>query len=100
MPLLRRSRFCSGVVLTHVFVIILAPCVPFAGLLSILTTIGLIVVCVIALTGPVYCNKIGEDGTLVRWTTANRIGAVIVLLSLIGSYGALLYWIFSRVNGE
>lgn len=42
------------------------------------------VACIICLTGDVYNNKVKKDGTLSRWSTANKVAALIILLIQIG----------------
>jgi|GEM_PF-6716758 len=96
VPILRRNGFCSGVLIAHVIVMFLSCCVPFVSLFGIFTTIGVIVVCCVVLTGPVYYNKHRKDGTLAIWSRGNKVAAVILLLIFVGSYGGLVYWLISN----
>ena len=76
----------------------LSCCVPLVSLFGIFTTIGVIVVCVVVLTGPVYYDKRLRDGTLKVWSKGNKIAAVILLVLFVGGYGALVYFLFA--NGK
>jgi hypothetical protein len=95
VPLLRRNGFCSGVLVAHVGVMFLGGCVPLVSLLGIFTTIGVILVCFVVLTGPVYYDKRNKDGTLKTWGKGNKVAAVILLLLFVGGYAALLYFLVS-----
>lgn len=37
-------------------------------------------VCIIALTGDIYYKRMDKDGKLARWSTANKIAAVILIV--------------------
>jgi hypothetical protein len=37
-------------------------------------------VCILCLTGDIYRNKVGEDGSLVRWYWPNKLAAVLLLV--------------------
>jgi hypothetical protein len=93
VPWFRRTGTCSGAILAHVAVMFLGFCVPGAGLLGIVTTMGVIAVCIVVLTGPVYYNKRRKDGTLKTWSAANKVAAVILLLLFVAGYGAVLYFL-------
>jgi hypothetical protein len=95
VPWYRQNGFCSGVVLAHVIVMFLGGCVPLVGLFGIFTTIGVIAVCAIVLTGPVYYDKKTKDGTLKQWSAGNKVAAVILLVLFVGGYGAIIYWLYS-----
>lgn len=95
VPLLRRNGFCSGMCVAHVAVMFLGGYEPLAGLFGLFTTIGVLVVCVVVLTGPVYYDKRKKDGTLRKWGIGNNVAAVILLLLFVGGYGALFYWMLS-----
>lgn len=64
VPWYRRNGFCSAIIVAHVLVMFFGGCVPFVSLLGIFTTIGVIGVCVVVLTGPVYYDRRRKDGTL------------------------------------
>jgi hypothetical protein len=98
VPFYRRNGFCSAIVIAHVIVVVFSGCVPLVGLVGLFTTIGVIIVCVVVLTGPVYYNKRRKDGTLKTWSRGNKVAAVILLVLLVGGYGALVY--FLRVSGK
>lgn len=95
VPLYRRNGFCSAVLVTHLVVGFMSNFVPLIGLLGIFTTIGVIAVCVIVLTGPVYYNKHNKDGTLKTWSGANKVAAVILLILFVGGYGFLMYYLYT-----
>lgn len=96
VPLLRRNGFCSGVLLAHVAVMFLGGCVPFVSLFGLVTTVGVLVVCFVVLTGPVYYEKRGKDGALKQWSKANKVAAVIILVLFVGGYAALMYFLLSK----
>lgn len=96
VPWYRRNSFCSGVCVAHVIVLVLGGCIPFASLLGIVTTLGVLAVCVIVLTGPVYYDKRRKDGTLRTWGAGNKVAAVILLVLFVGGYAALLYFLFAN----
>ena len=93
LPVLRRNEFCSGIILAHVAVMFLGGFVPYGRFLGIFTTIGVIAVCVSVLTGPVYYNQLLPSGVLKTWGKANKVAAVILLLLLVGGYGAIMYFL-------
>ena len=84
--------------MAHVIVMFLGGCIPLAGLLGIFTTVGVITVCVTVLTGPVYYDRIGPDGTLAQWSRANKVAAVILLVVFVGGYGFIMYFAFTRLG--
>ncbi len=98
VPLLRRNGFCSGVLVAHVGVMFLGGCVPLVSLMGVFTTVGVIAVCVVVLTGPVYYDKRKKDGALKTWSRANKVAAVVLLLLFVGGYAALIYFLVS--NGK
>ena len=93
LPWYRKSGVCSGIIVSHLVVGILGRCIPFIGLLGILTTLGVIAVCVSVLTGPVYYDKQRKDGTLKAWSRGNKVAAVILLVLFIGGYVALMWYL-------
>jgi len=95
LPMLRKSGVCSFIIVSHLIVGIVGRCVPFVGLLGLLTTLGVIAVCISALTGPIYYNKRKKDGTLKTWSWGNKIAAVIILIIFIGGYAALMWFLFA-----
>ena len=65
--------------------------------IGIVTTIGVIIVCIMALTGPIYIRQLAyKQGGLEQWGIANKVAAVVILLLFIGGYGSLIYWLFFR----
>ncbi len=95
LPWYRKSGACSFVIVSHLIVGIVGRCIPLVGLLGILTTLGVIAVCVSALTGPIYYDKRRKDGTLKTWSWGNKIAAVIILILFIGGYAALMWFLFA-----
>ena len=93
VPWFRKNSFCSAVLVAHVFVMCLGGCIPFASLIGVLTTIGVIAVCGIVLTGPVYYSKRKKDGTLRTWSKGNKIAAVILLVLFVGGYASLIAYL-------
>ena len=91
VPWHRRNGVCSAVLIAHLIVLLLGGCVPLVSLLGIFTTLGVIAVCIVVLTGSVYFNKRRKDGTLRTWSAANKVAAVILLVLFVGGYGALVY---------
>jgi hypothetical protein len=67
-------------------------CLPILVLVGIFTTLGVIAVCAIVLSGPVYYNKHRKDGTLRTWSAGNKVAAVILLLLFVGGYVATVYY--------
>ena len=98
VPWYRRNGLCSAIIVAHVVVMLLGGCVPFLSLLGVFTTIGVIGVCVVVLSGPVYYNKRRKDGTLAAWSGGNKVAAVILLILFVGGYGALLYYLVSNAR--
>jgi hypothetical protein len=96
IPWYRRNDTCSAIVVAHIVVMLLGGCIPLLSLLGIFTTIGVIAVCIVVLTGPVYYHKLGEDGTLKTWSGGNKIAAVILLVLFVGGYTALVYFLGAR----
>ena len=90
VPWFRKNSFCSATLVWHVLVMIVGGCIPFVSLLGVFTTIGVIAVCVIVLTGPVYYKKRKKDGTLRTWSKGNKIAAVILLILFVGGYASLI----------
>ena len=66
VPWLRKSGTNS---LFLVFHIITLGCLPF-----------LLITCLILVTGDIYYDKAGPDGTLDVWSTANKVIAFLLLL--------------------
>jgi hypothetical protein len=95
LPWYRKSGVCSGIIVSHLVVGLLGRCVPLIGLLGLLTTAGVIAVCVSALTGPIYYNKTKKDGTLRTWSKWNKLAAVVILVLFIGGYAALMWFLFA-----
>ncbi len=42
--------------------------------------LGAIGVCIVVLTGPVFCNQKRSDGTLRGWSKANKLAPAILLV--------------------
>lgn len=95
VPWYRKSGVCSFIIVSHLIVGIVGRCVPLVGLVGILTTLGVIGVCISVLTGPIYFNKVKKDGTLKTWGWGNKIAAVIILILFIGGYVALMWLAFA-----
>jgi len=53
-------------------------------LLGLVTGVSLIITTIVLLTGDIYYNKLDKDGMLKKWSVANKVVAVILLLSWIG----------------
>jgi hypothetical protein len=98
VPWYRRNSFCSTICIAHVVVMLVGGCIPFLSLFGTFTTIGVIVVCVVVLTGPVYDNKRRNDGSLATWSGANKIAGVILLVLFVGGYGALIYYLVANAK--
>lgn len=96
VPWYRRSENCSRVVFAHVIVLLLSGCVPFVGLLGIFTMTGVMAVCIVALTGPIYYARQTSDGTLATWGVANKVAAVILLVIFLAIYGGLFFLLLKR----
>ncbi len=78
---LRREDVCSKMLIAHVLAIVLLPFIPFLFPLAILTILGAITVCVMALTGPIYVRRLDyKHGGLDKWGVANKIAAVILVV--------------------
>lgn len=101
VPLLRRNGFCSLLIVSHLIVTFLSGCVPVARYVSILTMIGVIVVCITVLTGPIYYNKSAlgrpmgagqkSTGRLQRWSGLNKVAAVILLILFLAINAFVIY---------
>jgi hypothetical protein len=37
-------------------------------------------VCLLCLTGDIYFKKVGKDGYLTKWSSANKVAAAIILI--------------------
>ena len=67
-----------------------------SGFNSLLVVLGLfcgpfiLAVCIILLTGDVYFDKHDEDGRLKRWSIANKVVAVLILLGQIAYFGLVV----------
>ena len=95
VPWYRRNGFCSGIIVAHVIVMFLGGCVPLVNILGFFTTLGVIAICIVVLTGPVYYDKRRKDGTLRTWSVWNKGAAVILLLLFVGGYGAIVYFLYT-----
>ncbi|MEZ6141779.1 MAG: hypothetical protein R3B84_14505 [Zavarzinella sp.] len=80
VPWYRKSDNCSALIVAHLVLMIIGAGIPFIALLGLFTFCGLIFVCFVVLTGPVYYKKRRKDGTLKTWGVENKIAAVILLL--------------------
>jgi hypothetical protein len=76
IPWLRKSGTNSMFILLHVLTL---GTVPF-----------LLITCIVLATGNIYYNKLGPDGTLMKWSTANKVVAWLLLLPWILFVVALL----------
>jgi len=67
-----------------------------SGFNSLLVLLGLccgpfiLAVCIILLTGDVYYNTYDAQGRLNRWSFANKVVAVIILILQVAYFGAML----------
>lgn len=67
-----------------------------SGFNSLLVVLGLccgpfiLAVCIILLTGDVYYNSYDENGRLKRWSFANKVVAVVILVLQVLYFGAAL----------
>jgi hypothetical protein len=94
---LRREGVCSALIIAHVIAIFVVGYVPILFPIGILTSIGVLTVCVMALTGPIYRSQLDyKRGELYRWGIGNKIAALVILVIFIGSYSFLVYWLFFR----
>ena len=80
-------------ILGWIAAILLSGCVPVVSLIGAVLGIGVIVVCVMVLTGPIYYKGRRKDGTLKTWSNGNKIAAVIILVIFLGLnlLSALIY---------
>jgi hypothetical protein len=76
VPVYRRSWFASFLVVFGFFC-----CIPLLWW-----------VCILCLTGDIYRNKVGRDGRLLRWSRANKVAAILILVVQAGIY----YWRLER----
>ena len=96
VPWYRRNGYCSAIILAHLFMMCCGAGIPVVGLLGIFTTVGVIAICIVVLTGPVYYNKRRKDGSLKSWSGANKVAAVILLILFVGGHAVLLVVLFTR----
>lgn len=81
----------------HVAAMFIVGSVPILFPIGAITTLGVVLVCVMALSGPIYMKQLNvRTKQLEQWGTANKIAAVIILVLFIGGYGFLGYWLFLR----
>jgi TRAP-type C4-dicarboxylate transport system permease large subunit len=92
LPLLRRGGVCTVIIAVHLGVLFTIP------ILAVFTSIGVIAVCLSVLTGPVYYKKLRKDGTLKRWSNANKVAAVILLLLFLAATAAAVYLVYGAVT--
>ncbi len=95
VPWYRRNNYCSAIILAHLFMMCCGAGIPVVSLLGFFTTLGVIAICIVVLTGPVYYNKRRKDGSLKSWSGANKVAAVILLILFVGGYVALLVVLFT-----
>ncbi len=94
---LRRQEVCSKLIVAHIAAVIAIGFVPILLPIAILTTLGVVVVCVMAITGPIYMPQLDfKRGVLEQWGIANKIAAVVILFLSFAGYGFLIYWFFFR----
>jgi len=89
IPSFRKSSFCSTLIIIHLVVSFTIRFNPLLALLGIFTSLGLVAVCIIVLTGPVYFDKPRKDGTYKTWGWGNKVAAVILLVIFVGGYAFL-----------
>jgi hypothetical protein len=70
VPWLRRSSTNSGLLILHVVTL---GCVPF-----------------LLVTGDIYYDEVGDDGTLKVWSGANRVIAYLLLLAPLVLIGVII----------
>ena len=94
---LRRQDVCSKLIVAHLVAMFAIGYVPLLFPMGILTTFGVMVVCIMALTGPIYVPQLDYRGDkLEQWGRDNKIAAVVILVLFIAGYGCLLYWLLFR----
>lgn len=94
---LRRQDVCSKLIVAHLVAIFAIGYVPLLFPIGILTTIGVVIVCIMAVTGPIYLPKLDHKrGVLKQWGIANKIAAIVILVLFVAGYGSLIYWLFFR----
>ncbi len=76
VPWLRKSGTNTMFILLH--------------LLTLGTVPLLIVTCIVLATGDIYYNKLAPDGTLKKWSTANKVVAWLLLAPWILIVGAFV----------
>ncbi len=82
-------------IVAHLIVSLLSGGVPLVAILGVFTMVGVIVVCVVVLTGPVYYNKHDSNGILKQWSAANKVAAVILLVLFTAGFGFVAYQILT-----
>ena len=95
LPKLRRQDFCSALIVAHVVALFVVGYVPYLFPIGIVTTFGVIIVCISVLTGPVFMNQLDfKTGELMQWGLGNKIAAVVFLVLFVGGFGFLAYRLF------
>lgn len=98
LPWYRRSQMCSRIIGLHAILLLFGGCIPFGRLVSLVTMIGVIVICVSALTGPIYYETPNVDGTPRVWSKANKVAAVIILIVFLAVYAGIFYLILTATR--
>ena len=92
LPSLRRQDVCSSILVIHLIALFAAGYIPRLFPVTIATTIGVLIVCISVLTGPVYMNQLDfKTGELMQWGTGNKIAAIIVLALSVGGFAFVTY---------
>ncbi len=91
LPIFRRQEFCGGVIVAQIISSVVVGYVPILFPLSILATIGVVVVCILVLTGPIYMNQLDfKTGELMQWGVGQKIAAIVILVLVTGGLGFLI----------
>jgi len=97
VPIIRRQEFVSQLLVAHVAALFIIGYVPILFPIGLITTLGTMFVCFLALTGPIYVKQLNyQTGELHTWGKWNKLAAVLVLLVCVGTYGLVGYWIFGQ----
>ena len=112
VPFYRRSAVCSSLQSGSIVVMLSSCCTArwldgfwsgtyvhlmAAFAVGVIGSVGLVTVCVVVLTGPVYFKQLDRDGRLVRWGPVNRVAAVLVLLLFLALYAYFVVQLLGRI---
>jgi len=94
---LRRQDVCSKIIVAQIIALLVVGYIPLLFPIAILTTLGVISVCVTTLTGPIYTKQLNyAQGGLEKWGVGNKIAALLLLILFVGGFGFLTYWLYFR----